>query len=51
MEILSGYKLGHNETVKCIENDPNLSYNIYAIYVNGLYERRIRVVKDVNFTR
>lgn len=36
----SGLKNKKNEKAVLIESDPNLDYDVYAIYVNGEYDRR-----------
>ena len=42
-QILLSYEPKPNEKILCIENDPTLSYNVYAVYVNGQYDRKIRI--------
>jgi len=44
-EIYQSYTLGQNEQVVCIENFDCYSYKVYAVYVNGQYDRRIKVSK------
>ena len=44
-EILKSYTLKENEKVVCIENFTGYSYKTYAVYVNGEYDRRIKVAK------
>jgi hypothetical protein len=43
--ILDSYTLAKNETCVCIENFDGYSYKVYAIYVDGIYDRRIKVRK------
>ena len=44
-EILQSYSVASNEQVVCIENFEGASYKVYAVYVNGEYDRRIKVAK------
>jgi hypothetical protein len=44
-EILQSYTLLENETSVLIENIEGCSYKVYAIYVNGEYDRRIKIAK------
>ena len=44
-EILQSYTLAKNETVVCIENFTGYSYKVYAVYVDGEYDRRIKIAK------
>ena len=44
-EILQSYTPLKNETIVCIENFEGYSYKVYAVYVNGRYDRRIKVAK------
>jgi hypothetical protein len=32
-----------NEQLVCIENLKGYSYSVYAVYVNGEYDRRIKI--------
>jgi hypothetical protein len=43
--VLQSYTVKENETVVCIENFTCYSYKVYAVYVNGEYDRRIKVKK------
>ena len=45
-EILNSYTLAENETVFCIENFESCNYKIYAVYVNGEYDRKILIAKN-----
>lgn len=44
-EILPFYTLAKNEQAVCIENFEGYSHKVFAIYVNGQYEKRIKVSK------
>ena len=44
-EIFDFYIPAKNEEIVCIENFDDYSYKVYAVYVNGLYDRRIKVKK------
>ena len=44
-EIFDFYIPKKNEEIVCIENFDDYSYKVYAVYVNGLYDRRIKVKK------
>lgn len=43
--ILKSYTLAKNEKAVLIENFVGCEYKVYAIYVNGEYDRRIKVKK------
>lgn len=44
-KILNSYTLKENEKVICIENFEGYSYKVYALYVNGQYQKRISIKK------
>ena len=44
-EILQSYTPLKNEQVVCIENFEGCSYKVYAVYVNGEYDRSIKIAK------
>ncbi len=44
--ILKFYTLKENEKVVEIENDPMRGYKVYALYVNGEYEKRLHIAKN-----
>jgi hypothetical protein len=44
-EVLQYYTLKENESSVCIEDFDGYSYKVYAIYVNGEYDRRIKISK------
>lgn len=46
MDILDFYTVAENEQVVCIENFEGYSYKVYAVYVNGEYDRKIKVRKN-----
>lgn len=43
--ILQSYTIKENEQVVLIENIEGYSYKVYAVYVDGVYDRRIKVKK------
>jgi hypothetical protein len=45
LEVLNSYSLKENESIVCIENFEGYSYKVYALYVNGEYEKRIYISK------
>ena len=45
VEILQSYELKSNETAVCIENFEGYSYKVYAVYINGEYDKIIKVSK------
>jgi hypothetical protein len=42
-EIMTSYIAQSNEQLVCIENFEGNSYSVYAVYVNGEYDRRIKI--------
>jgi hypothetical protein len=44
-QILDSYIPQSNEQLVCIENFTDYSYAVYAVYVNGEYDRRIKISK------
>lgn len=44
-EVLQYYTPKSNEKLVLIENIGGYSYKVYAVYVNGEYDRRIKVSK------
>jgi len=44
-EILSSYAPLENEQLVCIESFDDRHFNVFAVYVNGEYDRRIKIVK------
>lgn len=42
---MTTYTAQSNEQLVCIENFTDYSYVVYAVYVNGEYDRRIKVSK------
>jgi hypothetical protein len=48
-QILKSYKPKKNETMVCVENFDAYDYKVYAIYLNGEYDKRIKVKKNRNF--
>jgi hypothetical protein len=44
-EVLKSYTAKENEQLVCIENFRCCSYKVYAVYVNGEYDRRIKISK------
>jgi hypothetical protein len=45
-EILKSYTLAKNEKAVCIENFEGYSYKVFAIYIDGQYDRRIKIAKN-----
>jgi hypothetical protein len=43
--ILQFYTPANNEKLVEIENFSGYSYKVYAVYVNGEYDRRIKIKK------
>lgn len=43
--ILQSYTIKENEQLVLIENFECYSYKVYAVYVDGVYDRRIKVKK------
>jgi hypothetical protein len=41
--IMAFYNPQTNEKLVCIENFKGYSYSVYAVYVNGEYDRRIKI--------
>ena len=46
LNILQSYTPASNETLVLIENFEGYSYKVFAVYVNGEYDRRIKVSKQ-----
>jgi hypothetical protein len=44
-EIFNFYTPSKNELIVCIENFDDCNYKVYAVYINGEYDRRIKVYK------
>lgn len=44
-KVLQFYTLKSNEQAVCIENFPDYSYKVFAVYVDGLYDRIIKIAK------
>ena len=44
-KVLDFYAPKSNEQVVCIENFDGYSYKVYAVYVDGEYDRRIKIRK------
>ena len=45
--ILDSYIPEANEKLVCIEDFTDYSYVVYAVYVNGEYDRRIKVSRNM----
>jgi hypothetical protein len=43
--VMQSYTPKQNEKLVCIENFEGYSYKVYAVYVNGEYDRRIKIAK------
>lgn len=42
-QVMESYIPSSNEKLVCIENFKGYSYSVYAVYVNGEYDRRIKI--------
>jgi len=43
--IFQFYTPANNEQLVLIEDFVGYSYKVYAVYVNGIYDRRIKIAK------